>query len=31
MFMQNSDKQNDNGGEDPIELLSEGVEQNPCA
>ena len=21
----------DNGGKDPIELLSEGVDQNPCA
>ena len=29
MFTQNSDKQN--GDKDPIELLSEGADQNPCA
>ena len=31
MFTQNSDKQKDNGDKDPIELLSEGIDQNPCA
>ena len=29
--MQNSDKQKDKGDKDPIKLLSEGADQNPCA
>ena len=31
MFMQNSEKQKDKGDKDPIELLSEGADQNPSA
>ena len=31
MFMQNSEKQKDKGDKDPIELLSEGADQNPFA
>ena len=31
MFRQNSDQAKDNGDKDPIELLNEGVDQNPCA
>ena len=30
MFMQNSRQAKDNGDKDPIELLSEGADQNPC-
>ena len=31
MFTQNTDKQRTKGIKDPIDLLSEGADQNPCA
>ena len=31
MFTQNSEKQKTKGTKEPIELLSEGADQNPCA